>query len=109
MSETLQFILHYGGHFLAPFLVARLFCGEKWGPAALIMLATNAIDLDHLMASPVFDPDRCSVGFHLLHGWEAALAFTVLLLIPRWWVRAIGLGALWHLAVDFGDCAMHGF
>ena len=70
------------------------------------MVAANLIDLDHLLADPIFDPDRCSIGFHLLHGWEAALAYGVLLLIPRWWTRALGLGALWHLAVDYGDCTM---
>jgi hypothetical protein len=70
------------------------------------MVAANLIDLDHLLASPIFDPDRCSIGFHLLHGWEAAIAYLLMLAIPRWWVRALGLGALWHLAIDWGDCLM---
>lgn len=70
-----------------------------------VMVAANLIDLDHLLADPIFDPERCSIGFHLLHGWEAALAYGVMLLVPRWWVRALGLGALWHLMVDAGDCA----
>ncbi len=72
------------------------------------MAAANVIDADHLLADPIFDPDRCSIGFHLLHGWEAALAFALLALVPKWWARAFGLGALWHLAVDFGDCVMQG-
>ena len=70
------------------------------------MVAANLIDLDHLLASPIFDPDRCSIGFHLLHGWVAALFYAAMLLVPRWWVRALGFGALWHLAVDWGDCMM---
>lgn len=70
------------------------------------MVAANLIDLDHLLASPIFDPDRCSIGFHLLHGWVAALIYAAMVLVPRWWVRALGLGALWHLAVDWGDCMM---
>lgn len=70
------------------------------------MVAANLIDLDHLLATPIFDPGRCSVGFHLLHGWEAALVYAAMFFIPHWWARAFGLGALWHLAVDAGDCAM---
>lgn len=70
------------------------------------MLAANLIDLDHLLADPVFDPERCSIGFHLLHGWEAALVYSAMLLVPRWWVRALAVGCLWHLAVDAMDCGM---
>jgi len=102
--ELLQFALHYGGHFLVPFLFAAIFWRADWKRAGIVMVAANAIDLDHLLATPIFDPGRCSVGFHLLHGWEAALIYAAMLLIPRWWTRAFGLGALWHLAVDYGDC-----
>ncbi|MEE4200150.1 DUF6122 family protein [Erythrobacter sp.] len=104
--ETLQPILHYGGHWLAPFGIAAILWRARWWQAGFVMIAANAIDLDHLLADPIFDPNRCSIGFHLLHGWEAALAYGALLLIPRWWARAFGAGALWHLAVDAGDCAM---
>ena len=98
--------MHYGGHFLAPFLIAALICRGDWKRSGAVMVASNLIDLDHLLASPIFDPDRCSIGFHLLHGWGATLFYAAMLLVPRWWVRALGLGALWHLAVDWGDCAM---
>lgn len=104
--ELLQPVLHYGGHFLAPFLIAALLWRADWKRAGTVMVAANLIDLDHLLANPIFDPGRCSIGFHLLHGWEAALFYCLMLLVPRWWVRALGLGALWHLAVDWGDCAM---
>jgi hypothetical protein len=67
-------------------------------------LATMLIDIDHLLADPIFDPNRCSIGFHPLHTWWAALAYLALLMTPRWWARAIGLGCLWHLAVDGVDC-----
>lgn len=104
----LQPLLHYGGHWLAPFLIAKLIWPTRWVKAGAVIAAANLIDLDHLLADPIFDPDRCSIGFHLLHGWEAALAYLALLLVPRWWTRAFGIGALWHLAVDFGDCVMQG-
>ena len=103
-----QPFLHYGGHWLAPFLIAWLIWRGDWKRAGAVMIAANLIDLDHLLADPIFDPQRCSIGFHLLHGWEAALASLLLLAVPRWWVRALGVGALWHLAVDYGDCLMQG-
>ena len=104
--EALQALLHYGGHWLAPFAIGWLLWREYGWRAGLVIASANAIDLDHLLADPIFDPERCSIGFHLLHGWEAALAYLAMLLIPRWWVRAFALGALWHLAVDYGDCVM---
>lgn len=73
------------------------------------MTAANLIDLDHLLATPMFDPERCSIGFHPLHTAYAALAYGLLLLVPRWWIRAFALGAVWHLAVDYGDCMMQGW
>lgn len=113
--EFLQPIAHYGGHWIGPFLIAALVwpClhraaneGLLWWHYALVMAAANVIDIDHLLADPIFDPDRCSIGYHILHGWEAALAFSAMLLIPRWWARAFGLGALWHLLIDWSDCQM---
>ena len=87
-------------------MIAAILWRERWKVAGLVIASANLIDLDHLAADPIFDPSRCSIGFHLLHGWEAALAYTLFLLIPRWWVRAFAVGALWHLAVDYGDCTM---
>ena len=70
------------------------------------MLAANLIDLDHLLADPIFDPDRCSIGFHPLHTMPAALTYAAMLLVPRWYARAFALGGLWHLAVEWGDCVV---
>ena len=102
--EAAQPLLHYGAHWIGPFLIAALVWREHWIRAGLVIASANLIDLDHLLADPIFDPNRCSVGFHLLHGWEAALIYAALLLVPRWWAKALGTGALWHLIVDAGDC-----
>ena len=102
--EVLQPALHYGGHWLVPFALGWLIWHERWWQAGLVIASANLIDLDHLLADPIFDPDRCSIGFHLLHGWEAVLVYILMLGVPRWWVRALGFGALWHLVVDAGDC-----
>lgn len=104
--DLLQPLLHYGGHWLVPFAIGWMFWRQDWLRAGAVIAAANLIDLDHLLADPIFDPERCSIGFHLLHGWEAALVSALLLSVPRWWVRAFAIGALWHLAVDYGDCVM---
>lgn len=104
----IQPFLHYSGHFIAPFAIGWLVWRDNWQRAGLVMLAANLIDLDHLLATPIFDPTRCSIGFHPLHTVYAAALYAAMLLVPAWWVRALGLGALWHLAVDWGDCAMQG-
>ena len=105
--DILTFILHYGLHFAAPFAIGWLLWREDWWKAGLIIVATMIIDLDHLLATPIFDPNRCSIGFHPLHTVYAAIAYVALLAIPKWQVRAFGLGCLVHLFTDTLDCAMH--
>ena len=31
--------------------------------------AANLMDIDHLLANPIYDPLRCSINFHPLHSW----------------------------------------
>lgn len=104
--ELLRHVVHYGCHLLIPFGIARLFWKERATQAGWVMVATVAIDLDHLLADPIFDPDRCSIGFHPLHSWWAGAAYLGLLAIPSWKVRAIAVGCLWHLCTDAIDCMM---
>jgi hypothetical protein len=66
------------------------------------MTATMLVDLDHLVARPVFDPCRCSIGFHPLHTWPAIIGYGILAVYPR--TRLVGLGLLIHMALDQADC-----
>lgn len=66
------------------------------------MLATMLIDLDHLLADPVFDPNRCSIGFHPLHSFVAIGFYFILAFIPK--TRIVAVGLLLHMATDFQDC-----
>ncbi len=100
--EILRFIIHYGMHFLLPFVIAFIFFRKNFWKASLLILLANLIDLDHLLASPIFDPDRCSIGFHLLHSYPAILIYMILLMIPK--VRLIAIGLLLHILTDFIDC-----
>ena len=94
--------VHIGLHLVVPVLVARLGWQCRWPRAALIMLATTAVDLDHLWATPVYDPTRCSIGFHSLHSVWAVGVYGALLLVPR--TRLWGAGLLIHMALDLVDC-----
>ena len=66
------------------------------------MLATMLVDLDHLVANPIFDPHRCSIGFHILHSKIAILSYFFLLFHPK--TKIIGVGLLWHMITDYQDC-----
>ncbi len=66
------------------------------------MLATMLIDVDHLLATPIFDPTRCSIGFHPLHTYWATAGYAVLFLFKK--TRIIAVGLLFHILTDFIDC-----
>ena len=66
------------------------------------MLATMLVDLDHLLADPVYDPNRCGIGFHPLHTAPAIAGYAVLSLLRP--TRLIGVGLLVHMALDLADC-----
>lgn len=98
----LQTSFHYGIHFLLPFLVAFIFYKSNWKFTFFIMLSAMLIDIDHLMATPIFDPERCSINFHLLHS-NISIVIYLLLLIPKK-TRLIGLGLCIHILADTVDC-----
>ena len=98
----LQTITHYSLHFLAPGLIAWFFFRDNWKHAWLIMIATMLVDLDHLLADPLFDPNRCSIGFHPLHSYYAIAAYFVLAFFERY--RSIAVGLLFHMFTDWQDC-----
>ncbi|MEM9656727.1 MAG: DUF6122 family protein [Planctomycetota bacterium] len=102
--EAFRHVLHYANHLVVPFLLGKLFWKEHWWTAGLIMVGTMAIDLDHLLADPIFDPNRCSIGFHPLHTLWAGIVYAALLAVPSWKWRAVGTGCLWHLGTDAIDC-----
>jgi hypothetical protein len=39
------------------------------------MALTIIVDLDHLLADPIYDPNRCSIGFHPLHSYPAIVIY----------------------------------
>jgi hypothetical protein len=102
--KTLQTIVHYTLHFLAPGLLALVVFSEAWPLAWGIMILTMVVDLDHLLARPIFDPGRCSIGFHPFHSYLAIAAYVMLLFVPNFYVQVIAVGLLFHMFTDWQDC-----
>jgi len=95
-------VLHYGIHFLVPIAVGLLFYRKNRGMSVLILLSGILIDMDHFLSTPVFDPNRCSIGFHPLHSyWAIGVYF--LMLIPKK-TRIFGLALMIHIVADMVDC-----
>jgi len=69
-----------------------------------IMLLTMVIDLDHLLAQPIFDANRCSINFHPLHTYYA-LGIYILLLVPKK-TRIVAIGLCLHFLIDVVDCLL---
>ena len=93
VSDVFRHIIHYSFHLLLPFAFGKLFWKKNWWKAGFIMVGTTLIDLDHLFAAPIFDPSRCSIGFHHFHSLWAGLFYAVILIIPSWKLRAVAAGS----------------
>ena len=95
-------MFHLALHFLVPAALTGLFYRKKWKVAYLLMIATMLVDIDHIFANPLYDPNRCSIGFHPLHElWFIGL-YVALCLIPK--AKLVGIGLSVHMALDAIDC-----
>ncbi|MFO7846949.1 MAG: DUF6122 family protein [Balneolaceae bacterium] len=112
-------MIHIVLHFIVPTLVAFTFFHSRWRNATIIMIATMLVDADHLLADPIYDPTRCSIGFHPLHTVPAIVIYAFLFVLPLFvgrktddqgWhstarvLHLIGLGLLIHMALDWINC-----
>jgi hypothetical protein len=100
----LQSLVHYGIHFIVPVVIALVWFKNQWKLALLIMLSTMLIDLDHLLATPIFDANRCSINFHPLHSYYAIALYILLSFIKK--TRILGIGCVIHIIADSADCLM---
>ena len=99
---TMKLITHYGLHFIAPAFIAFIFFRKQWIKVYIIFLFTMLVDLDHLLANPIFDPNRCSINFHPLHSYIAIGIYVVGLFFKK--TRIIAIGLLLHMLADWVDC-----
>ncbi len=82
-----------------------LFFRRDWKFVYLVMASTILIDIDHLIANPVYDPGRCSIGFHPLHGFVPIALYVLLCFIPK--SRYVGIGLVIHMVLDSLDCQLN--
>jgi len=95
-------MFHLALHFVMPAIVAGLFFRQRWQMAYLVMMATMLVDLDHLLAAPIYDASRCSIGFHPLHEPWFIVLYAVLCFVSK--TRLMGVGLMIHMVLDSIDC-----
>ena len=93
---------HLALHFIVPLLVAFLFFSENLKLSYLAMMLTMLVDLDHLLASTIYDANRCSIGFHPLHQYWYIAIYLVMSFFSK--TRLIGVGLIIHMSLDALDC-----
>ena len=98
----IKFIIHYSFHFIVPFFIAYFFFKDRWKTVYLIFLASMLIDLDHLLANPIFSENRCSINFHPLHSYIAIGIYIIGLFFKK--TRILAFALLFHIATDWLDC-----
>ncbi len=67
------------------------------------MLATLLVDADHLLATPIFDENRESIGFHPLHSYYAIAIYFLGAIFLKGNYRIVAIGLLFHMFTDFQD------
>lgn len=87
-----------------PLGISLVFFKPKWKNTYFIFLLCFLVDLDHLLATPIFEEGRCSINFHPLHSY-IAIGIYFLALIPKK-TRIIAIGLLLHMLADTIDCSM---
>lgn len=101
----MQTFIHYFLHFGFPFFIAFIFFRKDWKKVYVILIATMLVDLDHLVANPIFQANRCSINFHFLHTYYAMIVYVILLFFRKPF-NIIGIGLLFHMLTDFIDCSI---
>ena len=99
---TIKFSIHYGLHFIVPLFISFLFFKDKWKKVYLIFLLSMLVDADHLLATPIFQENRCSVNFHPLHTYIAMGFYVVGVFFRK--TRIIAIALLLHMLADGIDC-----
>lgn len=89
-------------HFIIPGFIAYIFFRQQWKKIWVIFILTMLVDLDHLVATPIFSTNRCSINYHILHSYLAIIVYFFLLFFKD--TRIIAIGLLFHMITDFVDC-----
>lgn len=101
--EIFKLIVHYFLHLVFPLVLAWIFFRSDWKKAYFLMLLTMLVDMDHLLASPIFDAHRVSIGFHPLHRYPMIALYGLGVIFLKGNFKIISFGLLFHMVVDFQD------
>ena len=99
----LKTITHYFLHLVFPVVIAFVFFRKNWKKAYFIMLCTMLVDVDHLFATPIFDENRNSIGFHFLHTYPMIALYFLGTVFLKGNYRIIAVGLLFHMITDLQD------
>ncbi|HIF88378.1 MAG TPA: hypothetical protein EYG22_00830 [Candidatus Thioglobus sp.] len=97
-------MFHIALHFIIPAIIVGLFFRRDWKFVYFVMMVTMLVDVDHLLAVPIYDATRCGIGFHPLHGFFSIALYTAFCFIPK--LRIVGIGLVIHMVLDSLDCQM---
>jgi hypothetical protein len=121
---VIHLLLHVLVPFLAAIIVSQYFMSTKSRRlfVFLILMLTMLVDIDHLIADPIYAPGRCSIWFHPLHTFWPMLAYVCMMFWPLWLkiitvknqaetiatkhrvIGLLGLGLVIHMILDWFDC-----
>ncbi|MEY8203637.1 MAG: DUF6122 family protein [Bermanella sp.] len=107
--------LHIMLHVLVPAFVAAVFARGRVVGAFVIMMATMLVDLDHLLAVPIYAANRCSIWFHPLHTGLPIIIYGLMMCWPLFSkstgivkgsrvIGWLGGGLVIHMLLDALDC-----
>lgn len=113
-------VIHLLLHVLVPGMVALVIAKyselNAW-KVLLILMLTMLVDADHLLADPIYAPNRCSIMFHPLHSFWPMVAYSMMTIWPLvkpllgrslaykdQLVGLVGLGLVIHMVLDYTDC-----
>ncbi|MRX28365.1 DUF6122 family protein [Kangiella sp. HZ709] len=101
--------MHLVLHFFVPLIISLIFFrsasdNKAWLKVYLIMMGGMLIDVDHLLASPIYNPGRCSIGFHPLHTMTPISVYFLMCFFKK--TRILGIGLTIHIILDSIDCQL---
>ena len=83
------------------FLANKIAIVNANGVDLLLLFSAELIDIDHLLAKPIYHPRRNPFKTHILHkNWPVILAIAVSFILYRP-VLFLGIGLLAHLFLDY--------
>lgn len=104
----MNLIMHLLAGILLAYLVTLVFkklkSKEEFKRMVLWFSVSNLIDIDHLLANPIYSPLRCGINFHPLHSWFMLPIYVLGLFHKK--SRFLSIGILFHLFLDGLDCML---